>query len=180
MRRSRETCSRAALGCLTMMVLAALVGACATRTDTRKQIQEIYVHWNDLSQRRDIDGLAAMLHQDFAYTDETGRVEARPAFVDRVKQALAVSRGLRYEVEVKALHEAGDATTAETHYIVHMEFQQDGKWIPVTRDLDLVDTFVRHRGGWLLRSSRVVKVNEPPVADAAEQPVAADGAARRR
>lgn len=163
MRHVRHTCSTAALGCLAMMVLAALVGACATRVDTRKQIQEIYVRWNDLSQRRDIDGLAAMLHQDFAYTDETGRVEARPAFVDRIKGALAVSRGLRYEVEVQTLHEAGDTATAETHYIVHMEFQQDGKWIPVTRDLDLVDTFVRQRGEWVLRSSRIVKVNEPPL-----------------
>lgn len=155
----RHSC--AVRGYLTLTVVVASTAACATRAVTREQIRALYVKWNDLSQRHDIDGIAALLHPDFEYTDEAGRVEPRQAVMDRVQQALAVSRGLRYEVDVRTLHEAGDVATAQTRYVIHMEYQQDGQWVPIVRDLDLVDTFVRQGGGWMLRSSRVVKVNEP-------------------
>lgn len=78
-----------------------------------------------------------------------------------MRHALSVSRGIRYEVDMRALQVARDAATAGTRYVVHMEYQQDGKWIPIRRDLDLADTFVRQDAGWLLRSSRVGNVNAP-------------------
>ena len=71
---------------------------CSSQPPLREEIEATYAsaRWNALSGQKDVDGLLAMLHPVFEFTDEAGHIEAKPAFGARILQALSASRYIRY------------------------------------------------------------------------------------
>ncbi len=116
-----------------------------------------YAKWNALSEQKDVDQLLAMLHPDFQYTDETGRVEAKGAFGARIRQALSASRNIHYGTKIQSPEGHDDEATSQIIYSVQMEYQKGDEWVPVQCQIHSSEKFVRVNGRWMLRSSRVLK-----------------------
>lgn len=141
---------------ISLVLFGALFFGCNSKLALKKEIQSVYNDWNTFSKNKDFDNLFAMVHTDFTYTDETGKIENRDKFIERVKFALNNSRNINYEADILELKRDGNKVTSNIIYSVNLEFQQGDKWIPLNKKLKTNEVFIKENKKWLILSSKVL------------------------
>ncbi len=158
----RQLSARSRIGRLLFLVLTIGIGFLQiaigqpAKQSLQDEIEGVYARWNALTGARDVERLIKMLHRDHAYADETGKLEQRPAFENRLRESFQRSRNLTNSSVILRVEGSRRDATAWTIYGVKMEYQEAGKWVPVEYKLKTQDRFVKERGSWLLLSSKVL------------------------
>ena len=97
-----------------------------------------------------------MVHKDFTYTDESGKVNNRDEFVERVRFAITNSRNINYKADILELKRNGNKVISNIIYSVNLEYQQEGKWMPLNKKLKPSEVFIKENNNWLILSSKVL------------------------
>jgi hypothetical protein len=142
---------------LLVAVLFSFLLGCSSQLILKEEIQTIYNNYNTYSINRDFVKLFSMLHKDFTYTDETGKIENRDSFIERVRKALSVSRNVNYGAEILELRTEGDKVTANTIYSIQLEYQYNNEWHSMNEKLNTREIFIKDNGKWLILKSEVLK-----------------------
>ena len=142
---------------LLVAVLFSFLIGCSSQLILKEEIQTIYNNYNTYSINRDFVKLFSMLHKDFTYTDETGKIENRDSFIERVRKALSGSRNVNYGAEILELITEGDKVTAKTIYSVQLEYQYNNEWHSMNEKLNTREIFIKDNGKWLILKSEVLK-----------------------
>ena len=140
----------------TLAIIGMLLWGCSPKLTLKKEIQSVYNNWNSFSKNKDFKNLFALIHTDFTYTDETGKVETRDKFIERVRFAITNSRNIDYKAEILDLKENGIRVISNIIYSINLEFQQGDKWIPMNQKIKTSEIFIKENGNWLLISSKVL------------------------
>jgi predicted transcriptional regulator len=142
------------------LIILVLVGTfifgCSSKLTLKKEIQSAYNDWNTFSKNKDFENLFAMIHKEFTYTDETGKVETRDKFVERVRYAITNSRNINYKADILELKKDGSKAITNIIYTINLEFKQGEKWTPMNQQLKTSEVFIKENNKWLLLSSKVL------------------------
>ena len=141
---------------ITLVLLGTFFLGCSSKLTLKKEIQSAYNDWNTFSKNKDFENLFAMIHKEFTYTDETGKVENRDKFVERVRFAITNSRNINYKVDILELKKDGNKAITNIIYTINLEFQQGEKWTPMNQKLKTSEVFIKENNKWFLLSSKVL------------------------
>lgn len=141
---------------ITLVLLGTFIAGCSSKMTLKKEIQSVYNDWNTFSKNKDFENLFTMIHKEFTYTDETGKVENRDKFIERVRFAITNSRNINYGADIVELKKEGNKAITNIIYTINLEFQQGGQWIPMNQKLKTSEVFIRENNKWLLFSSKVL------------------------
>jgi len=141
---------------ITLLLFGTFFLGCSSKLTLKKEIQSAYDNWNNFSKNKDFQNLFAMIHKEFTYTDETGKVEYRDKFIERVRYAITNSRNINYKADILELKTEGNKAITNIIYTIHLEFQQGDKWIPMDQKLKTSEIFIKENNRWLLISSKVL------------------------
>lgn len=97
-----------------------------------------------------------MIHKEFTYTDETGKVENRDKFVERVRFAITYSGNINYKADILELKKDGIKAITNIIYTINLEFQQGEKWTPMNQKLKTTEVFIKEDNKWFLLSSKIL------------------------
>lgn len=140
----------------TLLLLGTFFIGCSNKLTLKKEIQSAYDNWNTFSKNKDFENLFAMIHKEFTYTDEIGKVENRDKFVERVGFAITNSRNINYKADILELKKDGNKAITNIIYTINLEFHQGKKWIPMNQKLKTSEVFIKENNKWFLLSSKVL------------------------
>lgn len=141
---------------ITLVLFGTFLLGCSSKITLKKEIQSAYDNWNTFSKNKDFEHLFAMIHNDFTFTDETGKVEYRDKFIERVRYAITNSRNINYKADILELEKEDNKAITNIIYTIHLEFLQGDKWIPMDQKLKTSEIFIKENNKWLLISSKVL------------------------
>ncbi len=133
--------------CLFAALIATLASAQPENPQIRKEVQAVYTKWDRLVAKADIEGMLALLAEDFVSIDVEGNVHNRAEVVKEF-QAFKDVREPRSKIRVDHVYwdeqEAVAWVTMEASFLV----KQGGKWERMTFTGKFAETLRKGPSGW--------------------------------